>query len=259
MQVQADVDQSDIGRVQIGQPARFTVDSYPDQEFRGRISQIRLNATVSQNVVTYPVIIEVGNPDEKLRPKTTANVTIDVATVRDVLRVPNAALRFRPDTADANAAQSGRGGAAGATGSTGTTATTETTATTATTATTGSEGTSTTSPERRAFGMGERRRGISGAGGPGGAFGGWRNRNGGENGPKRMQTVWILTDPATKKLKAVQIRTGITDGHYTEVVSGDLKAGDMIIVGLATSKVEGNAPPGAGPMGGRQGGGGRGR
>ncbi|HKS25784.1 MAG TPA: efflux RND transporter periplasmic adaptor subunit, partial [Thermoanaerobaculia bacterium] len=99
MQVQADVDQSDIGRIQVGQPARFTVDSYPDQEFRGRISQIRLNATVSQNVVTYPVIIEVPNPDEKLRPKMTANVTIDVATVHGVLRVANAALRFKPDTA----------------------------------------------------------------------------------------------------------------------------------------------------------------
>jgi HlyD family secretion protein len=108
--------------------------------------------------------------------------------------------------------------------------------------------------------MGERRRGISGAGGPGGAFGGWRNRNGGE-APKRMQTVWILADPTTKKLKPVQIRTGITDGHYTEVISGDLKEGDMVIVGLATSKVEGNAPPGAGPMGGGRGpgGGGRGR
>ena len=80
MQVQADVDQSDIGRIAVGQPARFTVDSYPDQEFRGRISQIRLNATVSQNVVTYPVIIEVPNPDEKLRPKMTANVTIDVGS-----------------------------------------------------------------------------------------------------------------------------------------------------------------------------------
>ncbi|HEV8658771.1 MAG TPA: efflux RND transporter periplasmic adaptor subunit, partial [Thermoanaerobaculia bacterium] len=98
MQVQADVDQSDIGRVQTGQVARFTVDSYPDQEFRGRISQIRLNATVSQNVVTYPVIIEVPNPDEKLRPKMTANVTIDVANVRDVLRIANSALRFKPDT-----------------------------------------------------------------------------------------------------------------------------------------------------------------
>src|SRR5213075_1232865 len=98
MQVQADVDQSDIGRIQVGQPARFTVDSFPDREFRGRISQIRLNATVAQNVVTYPVIIEVDNPDEMLKPKTTANVTIEVATVNGVLRIPNAALRFKPDS-----------------------------------------------------------------------------------------------------------------------------------------------------------------
>src|SRR5439155_23428112 len=98
MQVQADVDQSDIGRVRVSQLARFTVDAYPDEEFRGRIAQIRLNATVAQNVVTYPVIIEVPNPDEKLRPKMTANVTIDVAVVHDVLRIANAALRFKPDT-----------------------------------------------------------------------------------------------------------------------------------------------------------------
>src|SRR5439155_20567465 len=74
MQVQADVDQADIGRVAVGQQARFTVHAYPDQEFRGRISQMRLNAAVTQNVVTYPVIIEVPNPEEKLRPKMTANV-----------------------------------------------------------------------------------------------------------------------------------------------------------------------------------------
>src|SRR5207245_3888843 len=98
MQVQADVDQSDIGRVQVGQLARFTVDAYPDEEFRGRIAQIRLNATVTQNVVSYPVIIEVPNPDEKLRPKMTANVTFDVAQVHNVLRIPNAALPFKPET-----------------------------------------------------------------------------------------------------------------------------------------------------------------
>ena len=82
MQVQADVDQSDIGRVKVGQIARFTVDAYPEEEFRGRISQIRFNAQVNQNVVTYPVIIEVANPEGRLRPKMTANVTIDVATVQ---------------------------------------------------------------------------------------------------------------------------------------------------------------------------------
>src|SRR5687768_16779829 len=110
MQVQADVDQSDIGAVKVGQPARFTVDAYPDEEFRGRISQIRLNALVNQNVVSYPVMIEVPNPDERLRPQMTANVTFDVATVNDVLRIPNAALRFRPESERGQAAQSGGGG-----------------------------------------------------------------------------------------------------------------------------------------------------
>jgi HlyD family secretion protein len=96
MQVKADVDQSDIGQVRVGQPVRFTVDAYPDQEFRAAISQVRLNATVNQNVITYPVIIEVANPDLTLRPSMTADVTIQVDTVQDVLRVPNAALRFKP-------------------------------------------------------------------------------------------------------------------------------------------------------------------
>lgn len=96
MQVQADVDQSDISRVATGQTARFTVDAYPEETFVGAISQIRLNATQNQNVITYPVIIDVPNPDGKLRPKMTADVTVEVAKVADVLRVPNAALRFKP-------------------------------------------------------------------------------------------------------------------------------------------------------------------
>ena len=221
MQVQADVDQSDIGRVQNGQVARFTVDSYPDQEFRGRIAQIRLNATVSQNVVTYPVIIEVGNPDEKLRPKMTANVTIDVANVQNVLRIPNAALRFKPETAPVATGGGGRQ------------------------ATTSGGG---ASPERTASQMGERRPGVTGIGGGlGGGAGGHQ---------QQRQTVWVL-DPATKALRAVQIRTGITDGRFTSVVDGALKEGDNVVVGLATSKVEGLAAPGSSPMAPR-GGGGRG-
>ncbi|HET7451588.1 MAG TPA: efflux RND transporter periplasmic adaptor subunit, partial [Thermoanaerobaculia bacterium] len=86
MQVQADVDESDIGRVRVGQPVHFTVDAFPDRVFQAKVSQIRLNATVNQNVVTYPVMIAVDNPDEKLRPSMTANITIDVATDHDVLR-----------------------------------------------------------------------------------------------------------------------------------------------------------------------------
>jgi len=96
MQVQADVDQSDISRVATGQAARFTVDAYPEENFVGAISQIRLNATQNQNVITYPVIIDVANPAGKLKPKMTADVTIEVSKVQDVLRVPNAALRFKP-------------------------------------------------------------------------------------------------------------------------------------------------------------------
>jgi len=266
MQVQADVDQSDIGRIAVGQPARFTVDSYPDQEFRGRISQIRLNATVTQNVVTYPVIIEVPNPDEKLRPKMTANVTIDVAVVRDVLRIANGALRFKPDTAVSGAPASGGRNAS-------TTATAETTSTqtaaTSTATSTGppsderrarwrermqqNGGTSTAgggmSPEERAARFGNRT--TPGVGGAAGALGAPPAAR------KRPQTVYVLGPD--KKLTAVEIRTGITDGHYTQVVSGNLKPGDDVVIGLATSKVEGNGPPGSSnPVGGRPGGGGGG-
>jgi HlyD family secretion protein len=271
MQVQADVDQSDIGRIAVGQTARFTVDSYPDQEFRGRIAQIRLNATVSQNVVTYPVIIEVPNPDEKLRPKMTANVTIDVASVRDVLRIPNAALRFKPDTAvpGAKPATTSAGRSAQATQTGETTQTTETTQTLQAQTATTSGGptpeqrarwhnrmqngqTATTSggpsPEERAARWGNRARGVEGAVGA---------MPGAPAARKRPQTVYILG--ADNKLKAVEIRTGITDGHYTQVLSGDLNVGDNIVIGLATSKVDSNPPPGSNnPMGARPGAGGRG-
>jgi HlyD family secretion protein len=114
MQVQADVDQSDIGQVSVGQVGHFSVDAYPEVRFEGKISQIRLNATVNQNVITYPVIIEVANPERKLRPKMTADVSIDVAKVTDVLRIPNAALRFRPPDAPPPRATSGQATGAGA-------------------------------------------------------------------------------------------------------------------------------------------------
>ncbi len=116
MQVQADVDQSDIGRIRVGQSARFTVDAYPDEEFVGAITQVRLNATVNQNVVTYPVIVGVENVELKLRPKMTADLSVEVDRVRDVLRIPNAALRFRPaeEASASGARRTGRGGSAGA-------------------------------------------------------------------------------------------------------------------------------------------------
>ena len=99
MQVNASVDESDIGRIAIGEKVTFRVDAYTNQTFNGTVSQVRLNSTVNQNVVSYTTMIDVPNPDLKLKPGMTANVTIQIASNQNVLRVPNAALRFRPTAA----------------------------------------------------------------------------------------------------------------------------------------------------------------
>ncbi|MDQ2969671.1 MAG: efflux RND transporter periplasmic adaptor subunit [Acidobacteriota bacterium] len=218
MQVSADVSESDIGLIKIGQPVRFTVDAYPDREFRGKVAQIRLNATVNQNVVTYPAIVEVLNEDLMLKPTMTANVAVDVATVRDVLRVPNAALRFRPEEKPGSAPPK-----------------TPTAA----------------SVETRVAQQGQQ-------GQPGGApaamarqFGqsGGRGAGGGRNARLRPSTIY-KPDGSKGEPKAVEIRTGITDGRYTQIVSGDVKAGDLVIVGLATAKAATTGSPMGAPGGG---------
>jgi multidrug resistance efflux pump len=96
MQVIANIDQADIGVINSSNRINFTVDAYPGQNFGGTIRQIRLNPQNVQNVVTYNVVIDVENPDLKLKPGMTANLTVTIAERQDVLRVPNAALRFRP-------------------------------------------------------------------------------------------------------------------------------------------------------------------
>jgi HlyD family secretion protein len=96
MQVNASIDESDIGRIQPGQSVTFRVDAYPREVFRGTVSQVRLQPTVAQNVVSYVTVIDVPNPELKLKPGMTANVTVEVARADDTLRVPTAALRFRP-------------------------------------------------------------------------------------------------------------------------------------------------------------------
>jgi HlyD family secretion protein len=172
------------------------------------------------------VIIAVPNPDEKLRPKMTANVTIDVAAVHDVLRVPNAALRFKPEPG--TVPQTGTAGPRG-----------QRTGTATGTAPGGAAAGGGPSPEQRMAQYAHRQRGIGGAAMP---FG---NR-----GPRKPpQIVYVLG--ANNQLTPVYIRTGITDGHYTAVVGGKLEAGQNVVIGLATSKVEGPPPPGSGrgPMG----------
>jgi HlyD family secretion protein len=214
MQVSADVSESDIGMCKVGQPVRFTVDAFPEETFRGKIAQIRLNATVNQNVVTYPVIIEVDNADLALRPSMTANVSIDVASARDVLRVPNAALRWKPEEAAAAPAAS-----AGA-----------------------------SAEERAARGSGT---------GPGGAARQMDRTSGGGKARRAGQTVYTLPPGESPAPQAVEIRSGITDGRYTQVASGALKEGDTVIVGLATTKADASAA--RSPMSGAAPGGGGGR
>ena len=101
MHIYASVDEADIGLIRKaadeGQPVRFTVDAYPDDLFVGTIEQVRFSSTTTQNVVTYPVIVAAPNPDLKLLPGMTANISFQVAERKDVLKVPNAALRFYPD------------------------------------------------------------------------------------------------------------------------------------------------------------------
>jgi HlyD family secretion protein len=232
MQVSADVSESDIGRVQMGEPVKFTVDAYPDRQFRGKVAQIRLIATVNQNVVTYPVIVEVANPDLLLRPTMTANVTIDVATVRDTLRVPNAALRWKPEGTTVAAAAS----------------------TEERSAKTGQSGAGQSGAGQSGAGQGGAGQGATGAIGRqgGGAGAGGAGRMGGGR-VARPTTIYEPQGPKDEP-RPLEIRTGITDGRFTQILSGEVKPGDTVIVGLATAKANtaGTAPPGAAP-GGRRG------
>jgi HlyD family secretion protein len=239
MQVSADVSESDIGTVKVGQPVRFNVDAYPDRDFRGRVSQIRLNATVNQNVVTYPVIVEVTNTDQALRPSMTANVSIEVARVRDALRIPNAALRWRPEakttgSAEERAAGLGSGGG-----------------TAAMARQVGSA----------AGGGGGGGRGAAGAagaasaaasGGGAGSAGSGRHRGAGQ---RPAQVVYKLPTGKEEPVP-VEIKTGISDGRVTVVVAGSVAAGEDVVTGVATSKAGSAAS--AVPLGGARGGAGGG-
>ena len=109
MQVYVSTDESDVGAIRTGQPVTFKVDAIPTESFTGRVSQVRLNATTVQNVVTYTTVVDFDNPQMKLFPGMTAYVTIPVATADNVMKVPNAALRFTPQT-DAAKTQSAQGG-----------------------------------------------------------------------------------------------------------------------------------------------------
>jgi len=231
MQVLASVDEADVGQVHEGGEARFTVDAYPGSTFSGTVKQVRLNAQALQNVVTYTAVIDVPNPDLKLLPGMTANITFTVVKHDNVLTVPNAALRFKPVVADKNQqanadqqnsnrqqrrSQGGQGGQ-------------------------GSQG---------------GQRSADGSAQPAAQSQTGQSDQGQKNA--RKQTVWILT--ATKTLEPRRIETGITDGRVTEVIGGELQEGDVVVTGQndTSSPAASKSPQGSSPLGGgqRSGGGG---
>jgi HlyD family secretion protein len=115
MQIEVSVDEADISRIKMDQKAAFTVDSYPEQTFRGKVVQIRSAPIITQNVVTYIVVVNVDNSDMKLKPGMTANVSIEVAKKDDVLKLPPSALRFKPknrESADSKAQEKRQSGGA---------------------------------------------------------------------------------------------------------------------------------------------------
>ena len=183
MQVDTSVAEADVGKLAPGMDATFLVDAFPDERFRGTIRQIRNSPQTQQNVVTYDAVIDVQNPDLKLRPGMTANVTVVYADRQDTLRVPNAALRFRPPPE--MLAALGRGSAA---------------------------------PGR-----------VAGRDGGGGGGTGGRGANAG-TGPGR--SLWVLRDG---KPAPAQVTIGVSDGTFTEIVSGPVQAGDAVVTGVQSS------------------------
>jgi len=234
MQVDTNVAEGDVGRLQIGMPTYFTVDAFPGQRFRGKIRDIRNAATSVQNVVTYDAVIDVDNSDLRLRPGMTANVTVTYAERHDVLAVANAALRFRPppELAGSSAPPGSHGhrhgGGPAPDGSSGHAA---------------PDGSSAhAAPE-----------GSSGGGGHRGE-GGWGGGGGKPSGDE-PRAIWVMRGSTPQ---SVSVHVGLTDGSYTEIVDGDLTEGDLVVREAVGPAGETPRPGGGGGGGGGGAGGGGG-
>jgi HlyD family secretion protein len=173
MQIDTSVDEADIGKVKSGQDVSFTVDAYPDTIFTGKVAVVRNAPITVSNVVTYDVVIQVANPELKLKPGMTANVSITIETRPDVLRIPNAALRFKP-----------------------------------------TDGTAKSDTTKDKQGM---------------------------KGTK----IWIMENG---KLNPVKVTIGLSDGNYTEITAGELKAGQEIITDSLNGKKTSSSSHSPGPF-----------
>jgi len=218
------VNEADIGSVYEGQPVTFTVDAFPGRQFQGTVTRKRLNATLTQNVVTYTVEISVENRDRKLLPYLTANVQFETGRREDVLVVPNAALRWLPSAVEQVAPDAREAALAAASGE----------------------------------GSGKGRKSGGNAKGDGAVPATTRSaerREGGE--ARRGGTVWVRDG---KFVRPVRVRVGITDGTNTEVSGEGLKEGSEVVIGESRPEqaASGDAKNPFMPQFGRKGGGGGG-
>jgi HlyD family secretion protein len=224
MRVNASVDEADIGSVREGQEVDFHVDAYPEREFVGKVEQVRLNPTSVQNVVTYNTIVAVDNKTLLLRPGMTATVSIIVRKAEQALRIPAAALRFRPEGFQAQRPPRRAGAGGGSAGGTGSGAAIPGAAMASERRSPGGSG----APAARTAqgdprGQGQRGPGAGGwSAGPGGpgAGTGW--------GRGRPSTVFVLDENG--RPKPVEVRIGISDGQFVEVKDG-LQEGQSVITG----------------------------
>lgn len=204
MQIDTAVAEADVGRLTEGMKAQFTVDAFPGKTFEGVVRQVRNAPTTTSGVVTYDAVIDVDNPELSLRPGMTANVTFVLQQVADAIKIPNAALRFKPTREQMQAMRGESGGGSGGSG-------------------------------RRGSGGGRRGSGGSGgrgsdtadaggAGGPSGGGAGGAGRTGRDFGDKKP--VYKLVDGQPKM---VLVKPGLTDGSVTQMVEGDLQPGDLLV------------------------------
>jgi HlyD family secretion protein len=239
MKVECSVDEADIGKVKENQTVRFTVEAFPNDTFRGTVRQVRYSPETVQNVVTYTTIVDVENPEKKLRPGMTATVSIIVGEAKNVLRVSNAALRFTPnlpaeemqkifkEMGDRMQARRQGEGGPGATAPAGGPAVPS--------GQTGAAAAQTHVEGQASFPGG--RQGMDPLTFAAGGAGGQR---------KQPTRVWVQDKDG--KLRMVVLRPGVTDNAYTEVLRGELKEGDEVLLGEATTaKASTTTPMGGGP------------
>jgi len=207
MQILASVDESDIGKIQAGQPVTFTVQSFPDRTFNGTVDQVRLNSTTLNNVVSYTAVVAVSNEDGKLLPGMTASVKLQTASADDVLTVPSTALRFTPPEGAKTNMPARRQ----------------------------RTGDSTATPTDSANGAANGQRAGGNGGGFGGGFPGGPGGNGAPRRPRAtgtqpgsMARLWTVDAEGT--LTPHFVKLGISDGQKTQITSRDLKEGENIVI-----------------------------